>query len=168
MKKLILRVMLLTAMLAMLVAVWIFNHEAAIGLAGMLASIGCVCYLSIYTDLPQYSFQENVTDALVGKEGYPVEIVTGTLNIQALNAGIYIGDLFERLEGSQAFRVNLRGPIRKAVSSGALNTPCYVTMTANGLAAAASGNKCAGIAIFPYVCAQGDQVSYIKTDCVMP
>lgn len=160
--------MLMATALVTLVVAWLFNHELAYGLAGMCASIGAVCYLSFYTDLPQFSFQENVADALLGKEGMPVELVAGTLNIQAFNAGIYIGDLFEKLEGSQAFKVNLRGPIKKAISSGALNTPCYVTMTANGLAAAASGNKCCGIAIYPYVAAQGDFVSYIKTDCVMP
>ena len=137
------------------------------GMAG-LAVLPLLCSLSFYTDLPTYSFASNVADALVGYEGYPVELVAGTMKIQAFNAGIYIGDLFERLEGSQAWKVNLRGPIKKAVSSGALATPCYVTMTANGLAAAVSGNKCAGIAIYPAVCAQGDQVSYIKTDCVMP
>ena len=124
--------------------------------------------LSLFTDLPVYSFQENVADALVGKENTPVELVAGTLKIQALNAGIYIGDLYERLEGSQAFRVNLRGPIRKCISSGVINTPAYVKMTATGLAAAAQNDKCCGIAIYPPVCALNDIVSYIKTDCVMP
>jgi hypothetical protein len=148
----------------------LFCINVHVGLAalGMLACLGSVMTLSIYTDLPTYSFQENVADALVGKEGYPVELLPGTLKIQLLNAGIYIGDLFERLEGSQAFGVNLRGPIKKALAGGALNAPAYVKMTANGLVAAGSGDKAHGIVIFPFVCAQGDQVSYIKFDCVMP
>ena len=124
--------------------------------------------LSLFTDLPQFSFKQNAANALVGLENTPVELVAGTLNIQVLNAGIYIGTAYERLEGSQAFRVNLRGPIRKAISSGALVCPCYVTMTSTGLAAAASGNKCCGIAIYPFNPAQNDIVSYIQTDCVMP
>lgn len=124
--------------------------------------------LSFYTEFPKYSFKENVADALVGKENYPVELVQGTLNIQLLNAGIFIGTLFERLEGSQSFSVALRGPIRKAISSGAINAPAYVKMTANGLAAANSGDKACGVAIFPYVAAQNDIVSYIQFDCVMP
>lgn len=124
--------------------------------------------LSIFTELPQFSFQQNVADALVGDENTPVELVQGTLKIQALNAGIFIGTTYERLEGSQSFRVNLRGPIRKCISSGAINAPAYVKMTANGLAAANSGDKACGIAIYPYVAAQNDIVSYIQTDCVMP
>ncbi len=124
--------------------------------------------LSFYTDLPVFSFKENVTDALVGKEFYPVEIVQGTLNIQLLNAGIYIGETFEKLEGSQAFRVNLRGPIRKCISGGVLAAPCYVKMSANGLVAANSGDKACGIAIFPYNAVQNDIVSFIQFDCVMP
>jgi len=126
-----------------------------------------------FTELPVFSFKENVADALVGKENYPVEIVAGSLNIQAFNAGIYIGDLYERLEGSQSFRVNLRGPIRKAVASAAIDLtggPAYVKMVATGLATAVSGEKCVGIAIYPYskAAAAGDIVSYIKTDCIMP
>jgi hypothetical protein len=124
--------------------------------------------LSIYTDIPQFSFPQNVADALVGKEGYPVELVAGTLNVQLFNAGIYIGDMFERLEGSQAVGVNLRGPIKKAIAGGALNSPAYVKMTAGGLVAANSADKAHGIVIFPFVCAQNDIVSYIKFDCVMP
>ena len=118
--------------------------------------------------MPQVACTQTVKDALVGLDNTPVELVTGTLNIQALNAGIYIGTAYERLEGSQAFRVNMRGPIRKSISSGALVCPCYVTMTSTGLAAAASGNKCCGIAIYPFTPAQNDIVSYIQTDCVMP
>lgn len=124
--------------------------------------------LSFYTDFPRYSFVENVKDALVGKEGFPVEIVAGTLNIQLLNAGIVIGSLFERLEGSQAFQVRLRGPITKAVAGGAIAAPAYVKWSANGLVAAGSGDKAHGIAIFPYNAIQNDQISFIQFDCVMP
>jgi hypothetical protein len=124
--------------------------------------------LSIYTELSVFSFKENVTDALVGLENTPVELVAGTLNIQALNAGIYIGTTYERLEGSQSFRVNLRGPIRKCIASAAINAPAYVKMVAGGLAAANSGDKACGIAIYPFAAAQNDIVSYIQTDCIMP
>jgi hypothetical protein len=144
-------------------------HFGRPGLAlGCLAVLPMLGMLSFYTDLPTYSFAENVTDALVGKEGYPVEIVPGTLNIQLNNTGIPIGVMFERLEGSQAVKVHLRGCIRKAVSAAALNAPCYVAWSANGLVAGTSGAKCAGIAIYPYNPAVGDIVSFIMTDCIMP
>lgn len=124
--------------------------------------------LSFYTEFPKYSFKENVTDALVGKENYPVEIVAGTLNIQLLNAGIVIGSLFERLEGSQAFSVALRGPIRKGIANGNIAAPAYVKWGVGGLVAANSGDKAHGIAIFPYNPIAGDMVSFIQVDCVMP
>lgn len=122
-----------------------------------------------YTEFPKESFVENVAAALVGKEGFPVELVDAdTQKIQILNAGIYIGVIFERLEGSGSYLVHTRGPIRKAIASGAINAPAYVKMTATGLAAAGSGDKCCGIAISPKTIAQNDIVSFIATDCVMP
>lgn len=124
--------------------------------------------LSIYTELPSYSFQQNVADALVGKEGYPLELVQGTLNVQLYNAGIPIGNMFERLEGSQAVRAHLRGPIRKGIAQAAINAPAYVKWVNGGLAPAASGDKACGIAIYPFAAAAGDQVSFIQTDCIMP
>jgi hypothetical protein len=144
-------------------------HFGRPGLAlGCLAVLPLLGTLSFYTDWPMYSFPENVTDALVGKEGYPVEIVQGSLNIQLYNAGIPIGVMFERLEGSQAVKVHLRGPIRKAITTAALQCPCYVKYAANGLAAGGSGDKCCGIAIYPYNPAINDIVSFIQTDCIMP
>jgi hypothetical protein len=133
-----------------------------------LGALPLLALMGPYTDVPQYSFKQNVTDALVGKEGQPLELVAGTLNVQLYNAGIPIGVMFERLEGSQAVKVNLRGPIRKAVATGAINSPAYVKWAAGGIAAGGSGDKCCGVAIYPYVCAAGDLVSFIETDCIMP
>ncbi len=124
--------------------------------------------LSLFTDQSHFSFKQNVKDALVGLENTPVELVAGTLNIQAYNAGIFIGTAYERLEGSQAFKVILRGPIRKCIAASAINAPAYVKISSAGLVAANSGDKCVGIAIYPYVAAQNDIVSYIQTDVVMP
>lgn len=124
---------------------------------------------SFITEYPKYSFTEAVAAALVGKENYPVEIADAdNQTIQLLNAGIHVGTIYERLEGSSAYLVHTRGPIRKCIAGGAINAPAYVKMTANGLAAANSGDKCCGIAISPKVIAQGDIVSFIQTDCVMP
>lgn len=124
---------------------------------------------AIYTEFPKHSFTENVAAALVGKEGFPVELVDAdTQKIQILAAGIYIGVIFERLEGSSSYMVHTRGPIRKAIASGAINAPAYVKMTATGLAAANSADKICGIAISPKAIAQNDIVSFIQFDGVMP
>jgi hypothetical protein len=122
-----------------------------------------------YTEFPKHSFTENVAAALVGKEGYPVELVDAdTQKIQILNAGIYLGVIFERLEGSGSYLVHTRGPIRKAIAGYAINAPAYVKMTATGLQAAAQNDKACGVAISPKAIAVGDIVSYIAFDCVMP
>jgi len=120
------------------------------------------------TETPVFSFKQNVADALVGLEDTPVELAAGTLNIQALAAGILIGTLRERLEGSQSFGVNLRGPIRGCIAGGAINAPAYVKMGATGLVAANSADKICGIAIYPFAAALNDKVSYIQFDAVMP
>ena len=127
---------------------------------------------AFYTEWPKEAFKENVAGALVGKENYPVEIAAVDSNnrptIQLFNAGIYIGTIHERLEGSSAYLVHTRGPIRKCLAGGAINAPAYVKQTANGLVAANSGDKICGIAIAPGVIAQGDIVSFIQFDTVMP
>lgn len=124
---------------------------------------------SFYTEWPKHSFSENVAGALVGKENYPVELVDAdTQKIQILNAGIVIGTISERLEGSSSYLIHTRGPIRKSIAAGAINAPAYVKHTATGLAAAASGDKCHGIAINPKTIAAGDIVSFMQTDCIMP
>lgn len=124
---------------------------------------------SFYTEWPKHSFVENVPAALVGKENYPVELVDAdTQKIQLLNAGIHIGTISERLEGSSAYLVHTRGPIRKCIAQSAINAPAYVKMVNGGLAPANSGDKCHGIAISPKTIAVGDIVSFIQTDCVMP
>src|ERR1017187_9141386 len=105
---------------------------------------------AIYTETPVFSLVQNVKDALVGKEDYPVEIVPGGLTIQLLAAGIHIGNAFERLEGSQCFKCHLRGPIRRGIVGVALTAvPCYVKVAAGGLAPANSADKCCGIAVLP-------------------
>jgi hypothetical protein len=124
---------------------------------------------SFYTEWPKHSFSENVAAALVGKENYPVELVDAdTQKIQILASGILIGTISERLEGSSAYLVHTRGPIRKCIAGGAINAPAYVKMGATGVVAASSGDKCCGIAINPKTIATGDIVSFIQTDCVMP
>lgn len=128
---------------------------------------------AFYTEWPKEAFTENVAGALVGKENYPVEIAaiassTNKPTIQLLNAGIYIGTIFERLEGSSSYLVHTRGPIRKSIAGGAINAPAYVKQTANGLVAANSGDKIHGIALAPGVIAQGDIVSFMQFDTVMP
>ena len=127
---------------------------------------------AFYTEWPKESFKENVALALVGKENYPVEIAAIDSNnkptIQLLNAGIYIGTIHERLEGSSAYLVHTRGPIRKGIANGVINAPAYIKFANGGMVAAGSGDKCHGIAIAPGVIAAGDIVSFIQTDCVMP
>jgi hypothetical protein len=121
------------------------------------------------TEFPKQSFTENVAAALVGKEGYPVELVDAdTQKIQILASGIYLGVIFERLEGSGSYLVHTRGPIRKGIAASAINAPAYVKQSATGLAAANSADKCCGIAIGPKTIAAGDIVSFMATDCVMP
>lgn len=121
-----------------------------------------------YTTLPFASFPENVFGALVGKEGYPVELVAGTLNIQLNNAGIYIGTLFEHLEGSTAWKVQLRGYIAKGYAAEGINAPGFVLAGNGGFTqvATGAGTKAHGIAIFPYVINAGDYFAYISTDCI--
>lgn len=126
---------------------------------------------AFYTEAPKYSFVENVAAALVGKEGYPVELVDAdTQKIQILASGINLGQIFERLEGSGSYLVHLRGPIRKAIAGGSISAPAYVKMGSTGLVAASSSDKLngGGIAIAPKTIASGDMVSFIMFDGVMP
>ncbi|HEY5041305.1 MAG TPA: hypothetical protein VIK53_04825 [Verrucomicrobiae bacterium] len=121
------------------------------------------------TEFPKESFTETTALLLVGKEGYPVEIVDADLaTIQILNSGIYIGVVYERLEGSGAYLIHTRGPIRKAIAGYAISAPAYVKMTATGLEAASSADKACGIAIAPKTIAAGDIVSFMAFDCIMP
>ena len=123
-----------------------------------------------YVDTQYRSFEENVAGALVGKEGYGVEIVAGN-KIQLYNAGIPIGVLLQRLEGSNAWNVRLlgKGGTLRAVAGGAINSPAYVKFAAGGLMVAAnSADKCHGIAIQPAVAAQTDIIEVIDNPQVMP
>jgi len=121
------------------------------------------------TEFPKESFQANVATDLVGKEYWPVELVdAGTQKIQILTTGIPLGVLYQRLEGSAAWLVHTRGPIRKCIAASAINAPAYVKMTATGLAAASSADKCCGVALSPKTIAQNDIVAFMQFDCVMP
>jgi hypothetical protein len=129
--------------------------------------------LSTITEFPKDSFQAAVPANLIGKEGFPVEIVAigqSATTIQLLNAGIYVGVLFERLEGSGAWLVHTRGPIRKAVAAQAMNVangPIYVKMTAAGLVPAVSGDKVCGL-LMSTAAAANSIVSFTQFDTVMP
>jgi len=131
--------------------------------------------LNTITEFPKDSFSENVSGALVGKEGWPVEIVSigsSKTTVQILASGIYIGVIFERLEGSGAYLVHTRGPIRKSVAAGALalgagGTPIYVKQSATGLVAANSGDKSCGLLMSP-ASAAGSIVMFMAFDCIMP
>lgn len=123
-----------------------------------------------YVDTAYRSFEENVAGALVGKEGYVVEITAGN-KIQLYNAGIPIGVLLQRLEGSNAWAVRLfgKGGTCRAIAGGAINTPAYVKAAAGGqMVAANSADKCHGIAISPAVAAQNDVIEIIDNPQVMP
>jgi hypothetical protein len=163
---------LLAVVMVTMVAAVVMTAICLFGPKGLacLAVAPLLMTLSFYTELPKFSFKQNVADALDGKEGYGLELIynNGSPNVQLHNAGIYIGNMFERLEGSQAVNVNLRGPIRKGIANAAMVAPCYVKWTAGQLVAGTSGALSCGIAIFPQNIAVGDQVSFIQTDCVMP
>ena len=65
-----------------------------------------------YNDRAYASFKENVAGALVGKEGYIVELAPGTGNIQLYTATAGrppLGVIFERLEGDNNYSVRLFG-----------------------------------------------------------
>jgi len=125
-----------------------------------------------YTDTPYKPFQADVPDNLVGKEGYAVEIVGGgNNNIQLYNAGIPIGVLFQRLEGSAGWNVRLfgKGGTLRAIAGGAINAPAYVKVQAGGkMIAANSADKCQGVAIYPDVMAANDVIEVIDNLQVMP
>jgi hypothetical protein len=123
-----------------------------------------------YVDTAYRSFDSDVADALVGKEGLVVEITAGN-KIQLYNAGIPIGVLFQRLEGSQSWSVRLfgKGGTLRAVAGGAINSPAYVKVAAGGkMVAAASADKCQGVAIQPAVCALNDVIEVLDNPQVMP
>ena len=123
-----------------------------------------------YVDGPYREFQENVDQALVGKEGYVVEIIAGN-KIQLYAAGIPIGVIMQRLEGSNAYSVRLfgKGGTLRAIAGGALNSPAYVKAANGGkMVAANSGDKCHGVCISPAVAAANDVIEVIDNPQVMP
>ena len=130
--------------------------------------------LRYFTEFPKESFQAAVPANLVGKEGWPVEILNlgqSAITIQILNAGIYIGVLRERLEGSVSWLVDTRGPIRKGVAAQAMplanGLPIYVKQSATGLVPANSGDKVCGLLLTP-ASAAGSICSFMQFDAVMP
>jgi len=62
-----------------------------------------------YIDARYAAFEAAVPADLAGKEDYYVEIVAGTRTIQLYNAGVAIGVLTERLQGSGTWSVRLLG-----------------------------------------------------------
>ena len=130
--------------------------------------------LRTYTEFPKESFTAAVPANLVGKNGYPVEILaigSSTTTIQILNAGIYIGVLFENLEGSNAWLVHTRGPIRKGVAAQAMNVtggaPIYVKQSGTGLVPANSGDKACGL-LMDSASGAGSLVPFMAFDAIMP
>jgi hypothetical protein len=131
--------------------------------------------LRTFTEFPKDSFTAAVPANLIGKEGWPVEILATTASattIQILNAGIYIGVLRERLEGSVAWLVDTRGPIRKGVAAqamalGGAGTPIYVKQSATGLVPANSADKACGL-LLTAASAAGSICSFMAFDCIMP
>jgi hypothetical protein len=118
-----------------------------------------------YNDSPYQSFPANVPADLVGKEGYAVELVPGTNNIQLYTATAgrpLLGFLFERLEGDTNWNVRIAGKggtVRCVAGDGSIGqAPAYVKAQAGGtMIAAASGNLAHGIKISPAVAdAAGD------------
>ena len=130
--------------------------------------------LRSYTEFPKESFTAAVPANLVGKNGYPVEILaigSQATTIQLLNAGIYIGVLHENLEGSAAWLVHTRGPIRKGVAAQAMNVaggaPIYVKQSGNGLVPANSGDKVCGL-LLDSASGAGSLVPFMAFDAIMP
>lgn len=124
-----------------------------------------------YVDTAYRSFEADVPANLVGMEGYVVEIVAGKSTIQLYQAGIPIGVLLQRLEGSNAWNVHLfgKGGTCRAVAGGAINAPAFVKAAAGGkMVAAASADKCQGIAILPLIAAANDVIEVIDNPQVMP
>lgn len=124
-----------------------------------------------YVDTAYRSFTAEVPADLVGKEGYVVEVVAGKATIQLYQAGIPIGVLQQRLEGSNAWNVHMfgKGGTCRAIAGGAINAPAYVKAAAGGkMVAAASADKCQGVALSPLVAAANDVIELIDNPQVMP
>jgi hypothetical protein len=118
-----------------------------------------------YNDSPYQSFPAAVPANLVGMEGYAVELVPGTNNIQLYTATAgrpLLGFLFERLEGDTNWNVRIAGKggtVRCVAGDGSIGqAPAYVKAQNGGtMIAATSGNLAHGIKISPVVAdAAGD------------
>lgn len=102
-----------------------------------------------YVDSPYRSFTQNVADALVGKEGLAVEIVTAD-KVQLLAAALPVGIIQQRLEGSQAVSVRLlgKGGTLRGIAGGVIAAGGAVKLAAGGkFVAAAQNDKGHGIAL---------------------
>ena len=124
------------------------------------------------TDGPCKAMKAAVAADLDGKEGYVVEQVAGTENIQLYTNGIPIGVLQERLEGGDTWNVRLfgKGGTLNCVAGGAINTPAYVKPANGGkVVAAAQGNLAVGIKTSPAAAAaDGDVIEIIDNFVTMP
>ena len=115
---------------------------AGVALAGMPA-MGALAW---HTPHPfEYSFKSVVSNALVGYEGCPVMGVAqtdGSVQIQLWDGSSRVlGILKERLEGSQAWRVSMRGPVVKVRATAAITALAFVnwgSSVAGGQAPAAT------------------------------
>jgi hypothetical protein len=102
-----------------------------------------------YVDGPYRSFTQNVADALVGKEGLAVELVSAD-KVQLLAAALPIGINYGRLEGSQAVSIRLlgKGGTLRGIASAAIAVGAAVKLGAGGkFVTANSADKAHGIAL---------------------
>lgn len=127
------------------------------------------------TNSPFKSYQANVADALVGKEGYAVEQVNGSDNkIQLYTTGPLLGFLHERLEGDDAWNVRLigkGGTVRCVAGPGtAIGTPAYVKPANGGkVVLAASTDIACGIKTYPGAnSADGDFIEIVDVLVKLP
>jgi hypothetical protein len=123
-----------------------------------------------FVDSPYKSFPAAVPTALVGLEGYAVELVPGTNTIQLYTATAgrpLLGWLFERLEGDVNWVVRLPGKggtVRCIAGDGTITqAPCWVKAVAGGtMSLATAGQNAVGFKISPLVAdAAGDVIEIV-------
>jgi hypothetical protein len=110
--------------------------------------------LQTYIDGPYRAFTADVPANLIGMEGYLVEqTAIGTIQLYtATPMRPPVGTLFERLEGSNAWKVRLigKGGTVRMVAGGAITLPAFVKANTGGtVIAASSTNAALGYAIVP-------------------
>ena len=123
-----------------------------------------------YNDSPYQSFPANVAADLLGKDGYAVELVPGSNNIQLYTATAgrpLLGWLFEKLEGDINWNVRLAGKggtVRCVAGDGSIGqAPCFVKAQAGGtMIAGTSGAVAHGVKISPVVADAANDVIEIN------